>query len=233
MQRLQAVAADLGSDRGQVAHRQARSRPEMSPLCSARCTSAARLLFCGEVLDAELLKQRAQVRLDGLDAEKELVGDLLVRGRRRVRRAVLERATERDEHLALGLGQVGGDEHVVGDHRALRGGGLAGRAVQHDGAPEAQHVAVAQAPAPVDALAVDERAVARQAVVDERPLAAARLELGVHAGHLAVPRQAQPDGVAPADPDRLVAERDDALLAVAVAMHEKRVAARARPRSAP
>ena len=54
---------------------------------------------------------------------------------------------------------------------------------------EAQPVALAQPLAPDDALAVDVGAVARQPVVDERPLVADLLEQRVRARHLDVPAE--------------------------------------------
>ena len=58
------------------------------------------LLVLRQVLQAEQLGRAPQVRLDRLDAERQLRGDLLVRRRRAVRR-VDERAAEGDQDAAL------------------------------------------------------------------------------------------------------------------------------------
>src|SRR3954447_12295757 len=63
------------------------------------------LLVLRQVLDAELLEQRAQVRLHRVDAEEELVGDLLVGRRGRVRVVVLVRPAQRGDDLPLGRRQ--------------------------------------------------------------------------------------------------------------------------------
>jgi hypothetical protein len=101
-----------------------------------------------------------------------------------------------------------------------------GHAVGDRSLPDAQDVPIAQAVAPGDALPVDERAVAREAVVGDRPLVPQPLELGVQAAVLGVPLQG--DVVARAAPDGRAAalrvEQDEALAAVAVAEHEERVA---------
>ena len=108
----------------------------------------------------------------------------------------------------------------------LPSGPLPGRAVEHHRLAEARHVAVAQVTPPADALAVDVGAVAREAVVDERPLPAAALEMGVQRRDLAVPLEADARRQRAADPHVVVAlvERDDALRALGVAVDEERVA---------
>ena len=63
------------------------------------------LLVLRQVLDAEALEQRAQVRLDRIDAEVQLAGDVLV-GRRHRELVVLVGPREGDEDLALGRRQV-------------------------------------------------------------------------------------------------------------------------------
>ena len=69
-------------------------------------TRARALSVLGEVLDPEAREERAQVGLDGVDREVDLVGDLLVGGGRR-ELGVLVGPAERDEHLALGGGELG------------------------------------------------------------------------------------------------------------------------------
>ena len=163
-----------------------RSRVDITPDCSASATSRERFWFCGSCSIPKRREQRPQVRLHRVDAEEQLGGDLLVRRRRR-ELVVLVRARERDEHLALGRRQVG--EHrrspatCVG-HRVL---GL-GAAVGDHGLPDAQRRRRRAAGAARDARAVDERAVAREAVVADRPLARDLLELGVQPRDLGVPR---------------------------------------------
>ena len=92
--------------------------------------------------------------------------------------------------------------------------------------PEAQLVALLQAPAPAHALAVDERAVARQAVVGQRPGLAHALELGVHARDALVPVQRQVDALAAPDGQPLAVGRAGGrvLGLVAVAQQQERLA---------
>ncbi len=103
------------------------------------------------------------------------------------------------------------------------GGLLAGAAVEHGGAAEAQHLAVAQAAAAVDALGADEGAVAGEAVVEQRALAADDLDLGMQGGDLLVPVEAQPGGLAASHPELGCPLRDDEdpLRALAVAEDEE------------
>src|SRR5271166_822161 len=54
------------------------------------------LLVLWQLGEAEVVEQRAQVRLDGVDAEEYLVGDLLVAGGRGVR-VGLARTAKREE----------------------------------------------------------------------------------------------------------------------------------------
>ena len=65
-----------------------------------------------------------------------------------------------------------------------------GRAEQQPGRADAHHLPVVQAAAPGDPLLVDERPVAREALVGDRPVAADALDLAVHARDLVVPRRA-------------------------------------------
>src|SRR3954447_2269655 len=113
-----------------------------------------------EVLDGEALEQRAHVRLDALHAEEQLVADLLVGRRRGPLRAAAVRPAQRDEDAPLCRAQRGC--RATAD--AARLPQLAtGRAEADRGGAEVQDVAPAQPQSPGDALAVDERAVARQA----------------------------------------------------------------------
>jgi hypothetical protein len=91
---------------------------------------------------------------------------------------------------------------------------------------EADVVPVAQAPSPVHPLAVDERAVARQAVVRHDPVAAHDLQLRVHARHLVVPVDRHVVGHPAPDQHGLPRGRQDvdALLAVDGAQDQERPA---------
>jgi hypothetical protein len=110
---------------------------------------------------------------------------------------------------------------LIGHHRRVGHG--TGTAENHRGAADAHHVAVVQAPAAHDALAVDERAVARQAVVDERPIPAHELELGVGPRDLRIPRQRESVVIGPADVDPVqVRERLQLQLAGAVLERQER-----------
>lgn len=116
--------------------------------------------------------------LDRVDSEEHLAADLVVARRRGVLLARLERPAQRDQDLALGLGKT---VHQRGEaagpgHRCralLRG------AVFDDGFAEANRIAVSQPPSLRDPRPVDERAVARQAIVGDRPVLADERELRV------------------------------------------------------
>jgi hypothetical protein len=90
-------------------------------------------------------------------------------------------------------------------------------------AADAHHVAVGQPPATDHPLASDERAVARQAVVDQQPMEPGALELGVEPGDLRIPRKADVAVGVTANPEDLhpVRERDDPLRRVLVAVEQE------------
>ena len=91
-----------------------------------------------------------------------------------------------------------------------------GRAEDHARAAEAQLVALLQALASAHALAVDERAVARQAVVGHRPAVGDALELGVHARDALVPVQREVDALAAPDAQPVAVGGQPLRLAAAV-----------------
>ena len=86
------------------------------------------------------------------------------------------------------------------------------------------HVAVDQAPPAEQPLGVQERAVAREPLVDEHPVIAEPLERGVHAGHLRVPTDRERVPWAPPDSEPLAAGRQlgEDLGARAIAVDEER-----------
>ena len=69
--------------RGAVRHRRGCLRAEISAL-ERQLDQARPLLVVGQVFDPELAVERAQVRLHRVDAEEDLLGDLLIRRRGRV-----------------------------------------------------------------------------------------------------------------------------------------------------
>ena len=81
-----------------------------------------------------------------------------------------------------------------------------------------------QAAPAVDALAVDERAVAREAVVDDRPVALHALEQRVHAGDLVVPVEHHVHELPASDRDlvHVLLECDDVLPMLAVTVDQER-----------
>ena len=116
---------------------------------------------------------------------------------------------------------------ALGDLRRRRSADAAlGRAEDHARAAQAQLVALLQALAPAHALAVDERAVARQAVVGHRPGVADALELGVHARDAVVPVQRQVDALAAPDaqPVAVGGQPHEVLGLRAVAQEQERLA---------
>ena len=120
-------------------------------------------------------------------ADAQLGRELAVR-RRRGEARLRVGAAERDKHAAL----RGAHAQAACGSRptaVLPPPARDGRDEGENGMPDREHVAVAQRPAAVDPLAVDERAVARAAVVDERPDIADALDRGVRARDLVVPGQ--------------------------------------------
>src|ERR671915_25061 len=101
--------------------------------------------------------------LHRVDGQEELLGDLFVRGRAG-ERAPLVRTAERRQHAALRGRKV---HRARGVARYRRPGLLVDRggAEGHRGGAEAEGVAIVQATAAAQALAVDERPVAREAIV--------------------------------------------------------------------
>src|SRR4051794_38523745 len=174
-----------------------------------------------ELADAHALEEVVQVGLHARHAERDLVGDLLVGGRRGERAAVAVRTAEGDEHRALRRGEGFRDGDVGGGTRRPRGA-LAGGAEEQLGRTDAHAVAVVQRLLPMQALAVEERAVRRQSVVGQHPVAAHGLELGVQARNLVVvcerevARRVSPDRQPPGG------QRADDLLAAGPAIDEER-----------
>lgn len=84
--------------------------------------------------------------LDGVDAEEDLTGDLLIARRcgDGTRRPI--RAAEGDEHPALGVGEIL-DLLQVGAGRSDGGGAVARCTKLDDGRAEEQNIAVDEAPA--------------------------------------------------------------------------------------
>lgn len=168
----------------------------------------------------EPLVQRLEVRLHGLDAELELLGDPAVgRGPARVGQ---HGAAQRNEHgtLRRADGDVG---PTLGDGRD--------RGRRCDRATEADHrradddnVAVLEHPWRSHPLPGDPRPVAGQSVVGDRPFGAESLEHGVRARDLAVPRQRDlaPRASANHPTARLGLEHDQPLRPVTVAEDEER-----------
>ena len=104
---------------------------------------------------------------------------------------------------------------ALGDHRL---------AERDERLAEAQLVAVLEADAAAHALVIAVRAVRREAIVGDGPRPADLLQLGVGSGDLPIPREAQIGGRPAADRDflELRRERQDALMALAVAVDEQR-----------
>ena len=182
------------------------------------------LLVLRQLGQAEAVEQGAQLRLDGVDREEDLVGDLLVRRGQRGRR-VVERPAERDEDLVLGRRERDRRRaHVTVRGLGLRRPGIAEEQLRR---AEAQPVALAQPLAPYDTLAVDVGPVARQPVVDERPLVTDELEQRMRARHLDVPTQRDVRlGLAPhGQPPPVARQDEDELASVFAAAGQKRLAA--------
>src|SRR4051812_1711575 len=207
----------MGHLSGEVARR---DQPDLQSALRERRT----LLVLRDVTESERVEERAQVGLDGLHAEHQLLGDLSVRCRDG-ELTLAVRAAERNEHAPLCVRDLWARPRR-GQRRADRG--IRGRAAENDQrASDTDHGAVFQPRAAVDALAVDERAVGGTTVVDERPFRAEAFQRHVHARHLVVPFQH--DAIAAAATDgqalRRAAEIEEALDAVAVTVEQKWTAA--------
>ena len=170
---------------------------------------------------AELREQHPQMGLHGIDGEEQLLRDLVVGGRAGERASVLVGTTQRDQHAALGGRELHGGRDVarhLGPRLLVDPRGAEG----HRGGAEAQGVAVDQAAPAVQALAVDERAVAGQPVVDERPVLLDPLEAGVEARDLLVPVEHDVRRLAAPDRDlRHPGREEEQLLSVVAASVEQ------------
>ena len=104
--------------------------------------------------------------------------------------------------------------------------GLGRRAEEDDGVPELERVAIPQASPAHDALAIDERAVAREPVVGEGPLLPHSLELGVHPGDLGIELEAHVGSLASAhaQPTSILHEPMNPLAPLGVPVDEERQA---------
>jgi hypothetical protein len=115
-----------------------------------------------------------------------------------IRRCVFTGPAQRDKHRTLGRRQPRGGKKRFADER-VQAVGFLRRAVGQDRHSHADLVSVVQ-PDPTDhPLAVDERAVARQPIVNDRPHATDALQLRMQPGdqevtlddHVRAPRRAR------------------------------------------
>jgi uncharacterized protein DUF6077 len=177
------------------------------------------------VADPEAVEQHVQVALDGVDAQEQRIGDLAVRRRAR-ERVRQQRPAQREQHPQLGLRELRALVLAGGVGRRERRLGLAEE--HQPGPPDRDLVPVGEPRAPPHAMSVHERSVAREAVVDQRPVPAGALEDRVHARHLGVPGERDLARGAAADVHqrRLAAQLHDVLAALAVAeQHVRRAGA--------
>ena len=209
-----------------------RSRTEITPFRSASSTSRTRFWFCGRSPIPNFSNRARRWPLTASSERKTssaicwLVAGVAYwlpsrNGRQsatRIRRWV---SVSSGASAALGRGDRGRAR------RRLRG------AEDDDRRPEAKLVAVGEPPPAADALAVEEGAVAGEAVVGDRPLAADALDLGVQARDLLVDVEADVDLRPAPDRDPLTAriEGEDAL-SVRRRARAGRAGPGARPRAA-
>lgn len=178
-------------------------------------------LVVREIPDLELLEHRAQVGFHGLHAEKQLGRDFSVAGGGGVAPAVVQRAAQRDEDSPLGLGEV--------ELLSIRGG--AGRLAPRrerivkgdETRAAANDLTVSQASPGRDPQAVDERSVARQTVVEDKPVIAKALQFGMHPRDLGVELQLDIASLAATDGGAivLVAQREQTLRAIGGLVEEE------------
>ena len=134
------------------------------PAATARRASTARFWFCGTSSPiSKRSKSWDSVPFTRVDGDHELIGDRAVR---RGHAAVGQRPAQRLEHAEL-RGRDGGHVQRAGDGRR-RGSGT-GRDEAIELEPHGDHVAAVEAAAGRDALAVDERPVAREPLVGQPP----------------------------------------------------------------
>ena len=99
-----------------------RRTADHSSSASPRVASAARFWFCGRSSSPNSSNSEVSVPLTVADREHELVGDLLVGGRRGVARAA-QRAAERGEHAPLRGGQLDRGRALAGGRGRRRSSG--------------------------------------------------------------------------------------------------------------
>jgi hypothetical protein len=91
--------------------------------------------------------------------------------------------------------------------------------------PDPDHVAVAQRALPAQTLPVDERPVAREAVVLDRPARPAALQMGVDARYARIPPDLQVAAGSAAEHEPVAVQRHQHLGALVVAQEQERRAA--------
>src|SRR3954451_5278452 len=215
--------AQGGGPRHPSGSRTPTSRSGKLPLESASSTSRARLRFCGRSSTPKRSNSARICVLTPSTLRKSSSAICrLVAGAACLAPAPYGRQSASSTRRCAAVISGGAPEVTA----AVSPRGVARAREAHPRRAEAHDVAAAQPQPPGHAVAVDERPVARQPVVSDRPVRADPLELGVHARDLVVPAKADVGGGAAPDgePRRARRERDDALLPVAVAEDEERVA---------
>ncbi len=194
------------------------------PLCIARWTSVTLFAFCGTSPRSNFSKRARRWVFTASTLRCSSAAISLLPGGRREGGAVLEGPAQRDEHAPLRRRDAGGGERVGRDHRRLLGG--AGRTEEEARAAGADDVPVGKLPPAGHSFLVDERAVRREAVVDERAIAADDLDLRVQLRGLGIPIKRDVGGLRPADPQLTLAVGDDQQLlrAIRIAVGEERPA---------
>ena len=150
------------------------------------------LLILGQLVEPEALEHaRRRCAFDGVDARGGPRPAMsLIRGRRRVGR-VLQRPAERDQHLALRLASAASVRGRARPRPSSPTASARARGTCTRRVAEHEPVAVAQPAAAADALAVDERAVAREPVVDDDPVASRPARAGRAGARPRCPRSAR------------------------------------------
>ena len=145
------------------------------------------LLVLGKLAEAVALEQHPEVRLDRVDGQEHLLGDLAV-GRGRRRGGTPGRGGTARSAPCAASGSAGSPPGVSIAEAVCVTLPDVSRVAIWD-APTTSRSLSRQAPAPDDARAVHERSVAREPVVDEHPPAAHLLDQRVCTRHFRIPRK--------------------------------------------
>ena len=179
------MAGELGAELGRSAGAHPRSRTEITPFRSASSISRTRFWFCGRSPIPNFSKRTRRWPLTASRERKTSSAICWLVAGVGVLAAFAKRSAERDQDAPLRLGQLGQLRAIRrGDGRRSRGRLRCSK--QHDRRPKPQLVVVGEPPSAADPLTVHIRAVARETVVGNGPVATDALDLRMKTRYLLV-----------------------------------------------